>query len=101
MDAPRFEGLSRAMATGPSRRQLVRLLAGSALAGAGLVRRDADAGAGGKRGKRCCRKQQRHYQRSKEDCEERGGTFPQAFSCDRATCDPNETVAYLCLMETP
>ena len=96
MDAPGFDGLSRAVATGTSRRQLVRLLAGSALAGAGLVGIGVDVEAGGRR---CCRKQRRRYRLAKLDCENRGGEFPQEFSCARATCDPNEEIVYLCLLE--
>jgi hypothetical protein len=95
MDAPRFDGLSRAVATGTSRRQLVRLLAGSALAGAGLVGIGVNVEAGGKT---CCHKQRRRYRRAKRDCENRGGEFPQGFSCDRPTCDPDEHIAYLCLI---
>ncbi len=94
MDAPRFDGLSRAVAMGTSRRQLVRLLTGSALAGAGLVRLGADVAAGGRN---CCDKQHRRYRRAKRECLAQGRTFPQEFTCKRATCDPDEHIAYLCL----
>ena len=95
MDGSGFDELSRAVATGTSRRQLVRLLTGSALAGAGLVRVGADTAA--ITGKQCCRRQRRRYRVAKQDCLARGGTFPQAFSCKPRTCDPQETIAYLCL----
>ncbi len=95
MDGSSFDGISRAVATGTSRRQLVRLLAGSALAGAGLVGVGADTEAVS--GRRCCRRQRRRYRMAKRHCLAEGRTFPQAYSCDRETCNPHEEIGYLCL----
>ena len=95
MDSLRFDELSRAVATGTSRRQLGRLLAGSVLAGAGLIRGSTDTAAGGKR---CCRKQKRRFRRAKRECEQRGGEFQSVFSCDPATCDPDVFQVFLCAL---
>src|SRR5215208_6138563 len=76
----------------------VSALAGVALAGAGLVRLGADAGA---RRKRCCRKQRRRYRRRQQECEEVGGVLITPFSCNRATCDPDVTPPWLCEVRTP
>jgi hypothetical protein len=97
MDARRFDGISRAVGTGSPRRQVLRLLAGGALAGAGLVRLRADAGAIS--GKDCCEKRGEDYRLAKRDCEKRRrGRLSGGFSCDPRTCDPNVEIAYLCLL---
>ena len=98
MDARQFDAISRAVATGTSRRQLGRLLAGSALVGTGLAWVGTDATAGGRR---CCRKQRRRYRQAKRVCESLGGQLVEEFSCDRATCDPDEQIAYLCEKSDP
>ena len=94
MNSERFDVLTTVVGRGATRRRLLRGVLGSALAGVGLVRVGADTEA--LSGKRCCRRQRRRYGVAKQDCEERGGLFPQAFSCERKTCDPRVLIAYIC-----
>ena len=96
MDSDRFDGLAMVVGRGVTRRRMVRGVLGSALAGVGLVGVGADTAAID--GPRCCRRQRRRYREAKQDCEARGGEFPQAFTCQPRTCDPRDEIAYLCLV---
>jgi hypothetical protein len=102
MNDQSFDAVVQRVAVGASRRGALRAgvgaLVGVALAGAGLVRLHADAGASGKR---CCRKQRPRFHRRQQECEEAGGVLITPFSCDRATCDPDVTPAWLCEVQIP
>jgi hypothetical protein len=102
MDGETFDAVVQRGSVTASRRGLLRAgvgaLAGVALAGAGLVRLHADAGA---RGKRCCRRQRRRFRRAQLECQEAGGVLITPFSCDRATCDPDVTPEWLCEVTIP
>lgn len=102
MDGESFEAVVQRASAMTSRRGVLRAgvgaLAGVALAGVGLVRPDAEAGADGKR---CCRKQRRRFRRAQQECEEAGGVLITPFSCDRATCDPDVKPAWLCEVRIP
>jgi CelD/BcsL family acetyltransferase involved in cellulose biosynthesis len=102
MDGESFDAVVQRVAVAATRRSVLRAsvgaLAGVALAGVGLVRLPADAGASGKR---CCRKQRRKFSRAQRECEETGGVLITPFSCDRATCDPDVTPEWLCEVRIP
>ena len=102
MDEESFDAVGQRVAVVASRRSVLRAgaraLAGVALAGAGLVRLPADAGA---RGTRCCRRQRRRYRRAQQACEASGGVLTTPFRCDRATCDRNVTPAWTCFVPLP
>jgi hypothetical protein len=102
MDGESFEAVGQRVAVAASRRGVLRAgvggLAGVTLAGVGLVRLGADAGA---RGKRCCRRQRRRYRRRQQECEEGGGVLITPFSCDRATCDPDVKPEWVCEVPIP
>ena len=102
MDGETFDAVVQRVSVTASRRGLLRAgvgaLAGVALAGAGLVRLQADAGASGKR---CCRRQRRRFRRAQQECEESGGVLITPFSCNRRTCDPDVTPAWVCQVPLP
>ena len=102
MDGKSFDALVQRVPVVASRRGVLRAgagaLAGVALAGAGLVRLQADAGA---RGTRCCRRQRRRYRWAQQACEASGGVLTTPFSCDRATCDRDVTPAWACIVPLP
>ena len=102
MDEESFDAVVQRVSVVASRRGVLRAgvgaLAGVALAGAGLVRLQADAGASGKR---CCRRQRRRFRRAQQECEEAGGVIITPFGCDRATCDPDVTPAWVCEVTIP
>ena len=102
MDGKSFDAMVQGEAVMASRRGVLRTrvaaLAGVTLAGVGLIRLHADATAGGRR---CCRKQRRRFRRAQQECEEAGGVLITPFSCDRATCDPDVSPAWLCEVTIP
>ena len=102
MDGESFDAVVQRVAVAATRRSVLRAsvggFAGVALAGVGLVRLPADAGASGKR---CCRKQRRKFRRAQQECEETGGVLITPFSCDRATCDPDVTPEWVCEVRIP
>ena len=92
MTPDRLDTIARRLAAASSRRTLLRLLGGSALAGAGLA--GMTAGTEAKSGQACCAERRKGCQQL---CRAQGRKLDNAdFTCNPQTCTPHSVILCNC-----
>jgi hypothetical protein len=93
LDQERFDTIARTLAAGSSRRVVLRVLAGSALASAGLVQ--VAAGTEAKRGQSCCAEKRKECNQL---CHKSSRRLDNAdFTCNPESCTPQSVVLCNCV----